>query len=83
MIMLPFRVTLRGTSSLRAFSTSRVLRNDLSYQVFGPERDEASRSPIVFLHGLFGSKQNNRSISKYVRLYYLEHSYCRILVTPI
>ncbi|KAB8212464.1 hypothetical protein P875_00034031 [Aspergillus parasiticus SU-1] len=62
--MLPFRVTLRGTSSIRAFSTSRVLRNDLSYQVFGPEKDETSRSPIVFLHGLFGSKQNNRSISK-------------------
>ncbi|QRD87906.1 alpha/beta fold family hydrolase [Aspergillus flavus] len=62
--MLPFRVTLRGTSSIRAFSTSRVLRNDLSYQVFGPEKDETSQSPIVFLHGLFGSKQNNRSISK-------------------
>ncbi|OGM45705.1 alpha/beta fold family hydrolase [Aspergillus bombycis] len=62
--MLPFRVALRGASSIRAFSTSRVLRNELSYQVFGSEKEEASRSPIVFLHGLFGSKQNNRSISK-------------------
>jgi pimeloyl-ACP methyl ester carboxylesterase len=64
--MLPFRVTLRGASNFRAFSTSRVLRSDLSFQVFGPEKEEPSGNPIVFLHGLFGSKQNNRSISKYV-----------------
>ncbi|KAB8233489.1 putative alpha/beta hydrolase [Aspergillus alliaceus] len=63
-MMLPFRITLRGASSIRAFSTSRVLRSDLSYQIFGPDKEEASRSPIVFMHGLFGSKQNNRSISK-------------------
>ncbi|KAE8356618.1 Alpha/Beta hydrolase protein [Aspergillus coremiiformis] len=62
--MLPFRVTLRGASNIRTFSTSRVLRSDLSYQVLGPEKEEASRNPIIFLHGLFGSKQNNRSISK-------------------
>ncbi|KAB8067711.1 Alpha/Beta hydrolase protein [Aspergillus leporis] len=62
--MLPFRVTLRGASNFRAFSTSRVLRSDLSFQVFGPEKEEPSGNPIVFLHGLFGSKQNNRSISK-------------------
>ncbi|KAF7586567.1 hypothetical protein BBP40_008666 [Aspergillus hancockii] len=62
--MLPLRVTLRGASNIRAFSTSRVVRTDLSYQVFGPELGETSRNPIVFLHGLFGSKQNNRSISK-------------------
>ena len=60
------RLALRGASSVRSFSTSRILRSDLSFQVFGPEKEEASRSPIVFLHGLFGSKQNNRSISRYV-----------------
>ncbi|PLB45235.1 putative alpha/beta fold family hydrolase [Aspergillus steynii IBT 23096] len=58
------RLALRGASSVRSFSTSRILRSDLSFQVFGPEKEEASRSPIVFLHGLFGSKQNNRSISR-------------------
>ena len=52
---------------MRPFSTSRMLRSDeLSYQVFGPENEQAVRSPILFLHGLFGSKQNNRSISRYV-----------------
>ncbi|KAE8152441.1 Alpha/Beta hydrolase protein [Aspergillus avenaceus] len=62
--MLLLRTSLRGLSTFRSFSTSRVLRSDLSYQVFGPEKEEPSRNPIVFLHGLFGSKQNNRSISK-------------------
>lgn len=41
-----------------------MLGSELSYQVFGPEKEQATRNPIVFLHGLFGSKQNNRSISK-------------------
>ncbi|KAL4915782.1 Alpha/Beta hydrolase protein [Aspergillus aurantiobrunneus] len=64
MIFSP-RIALRGMSTIRAFSTSRrLLRSDLSYQVFGPEKDQVTRNPIVFLHGLFGSKQNNRSISK-------------------
>ena len=32
-----------------------------------PVSDDPNRtSPILFLHGLFGSKKNNRSISKYV-----------------
>ncbi|KAG2412005.1 hypothetical protein HFD88_009561 [Aspergillus terreus] len=62
--VFPPRIALRGLRSARAFSTARVLRSDLSYQVFGPETEEATRSPILFLHGLFGSKQNNRSISR-------------------
>ncbi|KAH8431898.1 putative alpha/beta hydrolase [Aspergillus melleus] len=62
--MQSIRVALRVASSIRAFSTTRGLRSELSFQVFGPEKEEASRSPIVFLHGLFGSKQNNRSISR-------------------
>lgn len=55
----------RGVSGLRAFSTARVFRAELAYQVYGPEKEQATRDPILFLHGLFGSKQNNRSISKY------------------
>ncbi|OJJ86760.1 putative alpha/beta hydrolase [Aspergillus glaucus CBS 516.65] len=63
--MLPLRTTLRGATGLRSFSTSRVLRSEqLSHQIFGPENEQAVRSPILFLHGLFGSKQNNRSISR-------------------
>lgn len=55
---------MRVAPSIRAFSTSRMLGSELSYQVFGPEKEQTTRNPIVFLHGLFGSKQNNRSISK-------------------
>ncbi|KAL4782481.1 Alpha/Beta hydrolase protein [Aspergillus varians] len=59
------RIALRGTPSIRAFSSShKLLRSDLSFQVFGPEKEQTTKNPIVFLHGLFGSKQNNRSISR-------------------
>jgi hypothetical protein len=65
--MLFARASVRGSIGLRAFSTARVYRAELSYQVYGPENEQAvTRDPILFLHGLFGSKQNNRSISKYV-----------------
>ncbi|PKY05887.1 putative alpha/beta fold family hydrolase [Aspergillus campestris IBT 28561] len=62
--MFSARFVGRVASGTRSFSTSRLMRTDLSFQVFGPENEPVSRSPIVFLHGLFGSKQNNRSISK-------------------
>ncbi len=65
--MLFARASVRGSIGLRAFSTTRGSRTELAYQVYGPENEQAaSRDPILFLHGLFGSKQNNRSISKYV-----------------
>lgn len=66
--MLFARTAARSFIGFRAFSTSRAYRAELSYQVYGPEKEEAIRDPILFLHGLFGSKQNNRSISKYVTL---------------
>lgn len=58
----------------RLFSSARSLRAvELAYQLFEPPAKDSSSSshqrdgrPIVFMHGLFGSKQNNRSISKYV-----------------
>lgn len=66
--MLPLR--LRTLPARRAFSTSRTLRLDLSYLVIEPENraghEQPERNPIVFMHGLFGSRQNNRTISKYV-----------------
>ncbi|KAJ5676101.1 hypothetical protein N7462_008998 [Penicillium macrosclerotiorum] len=63
-IMFFTRITARSAIGIRAFSTGRVCRAELAYQVFGPENGQAVRDPILFLHGLFGSKQNNRSISK-------------------
>ncbi|KAF1813495.1 abhydrolase domain-containing protein [Eremomyces bilateralis CBS 781.70] len=54
--------------SRRAFTSSRVVRRlALSYDLHepSPKQDgEQLGAPIVFLHGLFGSKQNNRSMSK-------------------
>lgn len=45
---------------------------DLTYDVHEPPKDDGSRgklasegAPILILHGLFGSRRNNRSISKY------------------
>ncbi|OAX79345.1 hypothetical protein ACJ72_06341, partial [Emergomyces africanus] len=56
-------------ASYRSFSTSRGRsRVHLAYHTW-PAQDDSTRidegrSPIIFMHGLFGSKQNNRSISK-------------------
>ena len=38
---------------------------------------DKQRSPILFLHGLFGSKKNNRGISKYVSIH-LETFFAKI-----
>ena len=71
--MLSVKNVLKSTSGTRVclFSTSSILRiatpsaHGLSYQVFGPEReDQIERNPVIFLHGLFGSKSNNRSVSR-------------------
>lgn len=64
-VMVFIRTAARSVPGIRAFSTGRILRHELSYQVWGPENEQAVRDPILFLHGLFGSKQNNRSIGKY------------------
>lgn len=57
---------------VRPFSSSRPLgRLDLSYDLHEPPKSQGSatsaseNAPIIILHGLFGSKRNNRSISKY------------------
>ncbi|CAN8095716.1 unnamed protein product [Discula destructiva] len=51
-----------------AYSTSSIKTVPLAYDLHEPPKpmtDDPNRtSPIVFMHGLFGSKKNNRSISK-------------------
>ena len=44
----------------------RLFRRQLSlaYSLHEPAKVEAGRAPLIILHGLFGSKQNNRGISK-------------------
>jgi len=43
----------------------QIRRLTLAYDLHRPPPDKAAQhAPIVIMHGLFGSKQNNRSISK-------------------
>jgi hypothetical protein len=50
----------------RPFHASANLRVvDLAYS-FHDNKGSAKGDPIVIIHGLFGSKKNNRSVSKYV-----------------
>lgn len=53
---------------LRNFSsTPTVHKLKLAYDLYEPPQgSEAKNAPIVFIHGLFGSKKNNRSMSKFV-----------------
>ncbi|KAH8691140.1 putative proline iminopeptidase [Talaromyces proteolyticus] len=50
----------------RTFSASNFQQVELSYQRIEPpsSNGQPSGQPIIFMHGLFGSKRNNRSISK-------------------
>lgn len=53
------------------YSTSSIPTVPLAYDLHeaplrNKSKDPNKVSPILFLHGLFGSKKNNRSISKYV-----------------
>jgi hypothetical protein len=36
----------------------------LAYDFYEAEKPDTKKDPIVFIHGLFGSKKNNRSMSK-------------------
>ena len=56
---------------MRGFHTIGRLRAlDLAFDYHdnGGKSGKASGPPIVILHGLFGSKKNNRSMSKFVTL---------------
>ena len=49
------------------FQTQSIRHLSLAYALHEPSKIEMSKSSraIIIMHGLFGSKQNNRSISKY------------------
>jgi pimeloyl-ACP methyl ester carboxylesterase len=36
----------------------------LAFDLYEAEKPESNKDPIVFIHGLFGSRKNNRSMSK-------------------
>ncbi|KAK1997079.1 alpha/beta-hydrolase [Colletotrichum falcatum] len=62
--ILTLSTKFRSYSITRCMSTHKRL--NLSYDLHEPSKSVsgASPSPIIFLHGLFGSKKNNRTISK-------------------
>jgi hypothetical protein len=51
----------------RSFHASASYRVDLAFDLHD-NNGKAKGAPILILHGLFGSKRNNRSISKFVAL---------------
>ncbi|KAB5563376.1 Alpha/Beta hydrolase protein [Coniochaeta sp. 2T2.1] len=61
----------KATAAIRLYSSSSASTQDtaavsLAYDHHEPPKPavDAKTSPILFMHGLFGSKKNNRSISK-------------------
>lgn len=55
-------------STVRSFSTTLSARLELAYDLHEPPKESEKHGPrgnaIIFAHGLFGSKKNNRSMSK-------------------
>ncbi|KAF1346754.1 Alpha/Beta hydrolase protein [Delphinella strobiligena] len=50
---------------LRNFSSTQpTFKLSLSHDYYEAANPETANAPIVFIHGLFGSKKNNRSMSK-------------------
>ncbi|KAK2827862.1 hypothetical protein FQN49_007265, partial [Arthroderma sp. PD_2] len=64
--MFARRRLIPSLGAFRQFSTSPRLSLDLAHQVYhNPQASGAAHSnarPIIFMHGLFGSKQNNRGM---------------------
>ena len=54
------------TSATRLFATRFVSTVPLAYDLHEPAKPVADNktNPIIIMHGLFGSKKNNRTISK-------------------
>lgn len=59
-----------GQYARRPFSTTELSNGiKMAYDFHEPEKGQSAEGPpIVFVHGLFGSKRNHRAISKYGHL---------------
>jgi hypothetical protein len=63
---IPIASGLHPSACVRSFHASASWRTmDLAFDLHD-NGGQAKGAPILILHGLFGSKKNNRSISKYV-----------------
>jgi hypothetical protein len=62
----PRSSTLCSLANARLYSSASTSTVPLVYDLHEPPKPVADQktSPILFMHGLFGSKKNNRSISK-------------------
>jgi pimeloyl-ACP methyl ester carboxylesterase len=58
----------------RPFSTTELDSGvKIAYDFYEPAKEATAKdAPIVFIHGLFGSKRNNGSMSKYAPAYALQ-----------
>jgi pimeloyl-ACP methyl ester carboxylesterase len=58
----------------RPFSTTELGSGvKIAYDFYEPAKEATAKdAPIVFIHGLFGSKRNNGSMSKYAPAYALQ-----------
>lgn len=59
--MLPLRRAWRHRCPASCFKRGL----SLAYNLHEPHEPGQGHAPLILLHGLFGSKQNNRTISKY------------------
>lgn len=55
----------------RPFSTTELSNGiKMAYDLYEPDKGQTVQgAPIIFVHGLFGSKRNHRSMSKYAALF--------------
>ncbi|KAL2151981.1 hypothetical protein VTH82DRAFT_5165 [Thermothelomyces myriococcoides] len=65
-VRLPAPALFRTPGRIMAASYSQVSTVPLAYELHEPAKPVADKqtSPIIFMHGLFGSKKNNRTMSK-------------------
>lgn len=60
--------TYHSSKLCRAYATTQLSNGiTIAYDLHEPPKEKAreNAAPILFIHGLFGSKANNRSVSKY------------------
>lgn len=67
----PCAVAALRANQIRTYAQSSLALDiptlDLAFDKH-PAAEDKGKEPIVFLHGLFGSKSNNRSVSKYASM---------------
>jgi hypothetical protein len=76
------RCSATRSAACRFYSSASDVVSPLAFDLHEPAKPkfDSKTSPILFLHGLFGSKKNNRAMSKYVLL--KEHKVAAITRLP-